>query len=462
MLKFLSIALACLFIHGCGGGDSDASNSLGTSNQTSVSTLNLTSTSIAGKKFLSLSPSTPSTSLSFLDRIIDFMLPSAFADSEELEAITESSDGSTEKVFDQNLTVTGFSLPSSNNSGISYGVFSGAFSVINSNNEPINCGVIIASIDASTSTKCIHIIESGNLPLIPVATIRDGNVDGQLEDFDSVYFVTNGSEGGFKVHKFNGTDVRVVLNSIDGKITKLMHGQFGLYGFDDVTGSGKFIFGNAARGLDYTEDIIDRPLFYKGYILYPFREVDFGDRISNQSVFFDLNRVTSTTFVEDFSIRCSTPLSTQYSAAHDYGVFWISSADGKLCEAYELTGRPEKIAYRIINDSATWSQLKVSNNQLVGVAIFSGETRLIIDSIDSGLQNLAQSRSIDTTDKKAIAELDEISSLSYYSSGITIEGTLNNNPITRYFNTETGLFEIPTGNPVEIIERLGVPTFNLN
>ena len=125
---------------------------------------------------------------------------------------------------------------------------------------------------------------------------------------------------------------------------------------------GPLIFGNVKRGLDYLTTP-DRVIPYKQYVIFPKRPTPYG----NQSVYFDLNDATSTTYVQEFSIDCDNPLDLMHIIEHSYGAFWISSTGGKLCEAYELIERPEMINFRIVNTEGAWSSIKISGDKLLGM-----------------------------------------------------------------------------------------------
>lgn len=456
MTKFTiaTSALAVLLTACGGGGGSGGSSGSGAG----IQSLSLSNPNISTKSYASLAPSTAVTQLSFLNRLINFFLPSAYAVGEDAQLVTEDSSGVVEKIFSAPLIIKDFDLPSVDRNGSSYLVFSGVFSVNTSTGTSITCNLIAASITGDTSPKCIYSINSDESSTIPVATIRDGNVDGYLEDFDSIYFAINKSSQGFSVYKYDGSTVSKISTSAVGKITKIKKGDRGIFGYDDTLNSMTLVFGNNKRGLDITSDLIDRPLFYKGFALYPFRQVDVGSGPVDQSVFFDLNKVTTTTYVSEFSINCKTPTSENTSATHSYGVIWISSDNQRLCEAYELTARPEPIAFRILDTTGLWSHLKISNNVLVGIANFSGTTKLIIEDISAGLTSLGQTRSIDLTNDLASADLDSVSSIDYYPNGIAINGIKNSLPVVRYYNTTSKTFETLVSEPLTIIERVALPT----
>ena len=452
LFKCTLAASVLTLVAACGGGGSSTSTG-----GAGVQTLALSNPNISSKNYVSLAPSAAVTQLGFLDRLIGLFLPSAYATGEYAQLVTEDTSGVVEKIFTTPLIIKNFDIPSVDRNGSSYLVFSGTFSVNADTGALITCNLIAASIAGDTSSKCLYSIGTDESSTIPVATIRDGNVDGYLEDFDSIYFSINKSSQGFSIYKYDGLGVAKISTSATGKITKIKKGDRGIFGYDDTLSSTTLIFGNNKRGLDINSDLIDRPLFYKGFALYPFRQIDAGSGSVDQSVFFDLNKVTTTTYSSDFSINCKNPTSEFSSATHSYGIIWISSDNQRLCEAYELAARPEPIAFRILDTTGAWSHIKVSNNIIVGVANFSGTTKLIIDNISAGLTSLGQSRSVDLTNYLGLADLDAVSSIDYYPNGISINGIKNSLPAVRYYNTTSKSFETLVAEPLKIIERAVLP-----
>lgn len=370
-------------------------------------------------------------------------------------------------IYPVTLDIDYFALPTVIRGGATYLVTSGGFNVTNEDDNNITCNVLVSDYDGSTNVKCLYSVNDDESTVIPVAVIRDGWVDGDLEDFDSVYFVVNKLSGGFTVYKYNGTSLYPVESSDSGKITELLYGQYAIFGYDGTGSSASIIFRNEQNVLEVIDgDIagipdVSKPLIYKYLAMYLDRDtVDYGI----QPLVFDLDQSASTTYSPSVTVDCKVSLANNSNANHNHGVIWISNDNLKLCEAYELDrGTPTQLAFRFLDQSATWESIKISNDVLVGIATFSGTQRLIVEPIDFTLQASypidKSAKVYDFNNELVNANLDSVTSLQYYIDGIVINGIKDGFDAVRYCNTSSGdcIFETLSTPPIILEERTDIP-----
>lgn len=434
MAGALFMILEAAMLAGCDSGGSDGGDA------PQAVALSISQTDITNKGAVALTPDSGALNPSARARGSRALLSSPGEDS---IAVSMDASGTVEPVYSTPLAIKSFSIPTEIRQGEQYMAASGIFTdVPTPEGDTIDCNVVAGSLSGTDELVCLYSAGPEDDPtIIPVAVIRDGSSDGYLETSESVYFAINKLAGGASVFKYNDGLIRQVGHVQNGRITKFLRGAMAIFGYDESGASGSYVFGSERRSLQ-RGTIGDTPLFYKHYILYPMRPVDRDDEVSNQSMVFDLNESSSTNFADEFSIDCKNPASIEQSAVHDFGVFWISSDDSKLCEAYEPVNRPENLLYRIVDEQGLWSQIRISNNVLVGIVTLGGETRLIIDdTIPSGDRGLGDDRVIDTSNKLPLADLDSVVSIADYPQGVLIEGEKDSQTAVRYFNTQTKTFD---------------------
>jgi hypothetical protein len=426
-LLLAPVVVAALTACGGGGGGGAPQNT----------SLGITATNIKQADFVALAPTDrPTQTASLLKRFLNVLLPKAYAD-QAVEEMVAVKDNVVVSAFSLAIPIKDFSIPSAARTGKQYIAVTGDFGdVTTGDGKKIGCNVIVASVEGGEAS-CVFKIASDESSTIPVAVFREGNVDGYFNSADAVYFVVNKQTGGYTLYRYYDGSTSIAKTSNTGKITKMIVGDRSFFGFDETGGSAaSFIFGNVGRG--FREGVtFDRIARFKGYVTFPTRATDYG----NQSTYFMLDTAQSLVFSPEFSIDCFNPSSLANVASHSYGAFWISAADGKLCEVYELVSRPEPIAFRIVNDSANWLAIQVADDVLIGVASVGGANTLMIQQVAPNLQSLTSARSIDLTQRLAEVNLDEVVKLRRYAGGIAILGTKGGQSVTRYYNTKTRQLE---------------------
>lgn len=418
-----------------------------------VVNLNMVKRSLSDTKSIALTESINISNLSLLDNIIKYVINPIYASSNStMEQISIDEDNNVSKIYSEGIDIKDFSIPRTSRSGDQFIVISGRFdNILTSNGDTMNCRVILADLETENKTKCMMKMDSNQRDEIPVAIIRDGNIDGYYENNDSLYFVVNYTEDGFAVYKSNGETVEEVYKADSGKITKIYTGDKALFGYDETISTGSpLIWGSVSKEpLNNIPVLNDRVLYYKGFVLMP------GD--GSGSVFFNLNNSTSTSYSRDFSINCKTPINETYSAEHSYGVFWISSDSSILCEAFELINRPEPIAYRYVDQTGQWIDINTSNGMIMGIVKIGAETRLIYDTISDGAQSLGSSRTIDLTNRMNEFNLDEVTSVENYLDGFVVIGQKNSVGEKKYYNSSTKSIITPSSADIIISRETVMP-----
>jgi len=453
LLSVLFLFCAGLLVS-CGGGGGGGSSG-GVSGGASITALTMTSSNTSNADFVALAPTTDVVHASLLDRFLNSLFPSAYAVLETTDAVTVTGD-TVAPVFSTPLVIKNFSIPFSlKNAGHQYLTMSGEFAGLQTaSGVTINCNLVISDYKADGATTCIYTLKSDEAATIPVAVIREGNIDGFYDAHDSVYFAVNKTIGGYTLYKYYEGQISSAKTSTTGQITNILSGEKSIFGYDASQGSGgPLLFGNVQRGLDVSTTP-DRVMTYKQFVVFPRISTDAGIRSS----FFTMNDATSTSYSADFSIDCDNPTSLDDTADHTYGSFWISTTDAKLCETFQVTNHVEPIAFRIVNTEGSWSAIKVSNNKILGIVTIGGQKRLILDTIagaGSATQNLGTTRSIVTTQKlSSTFDLDDVTSISTYASGFIVKGVKNSTNTTRYYNTTTNAVVSFARAPVELKRKI--------
>lgn len=434
LIIWFATVISISLLPACGGGDSG-------DDQTIDAKLAITAADPVQKKAIALSPIGQTMQFSLYQKAINFFLASAIAEGSDQEMVGISQSDQVEPMYSEPVPVEDYAMPSEARQGDQYLVSSGVFSNLRrADGSVITCNLLVSKFGGDGTVLCVHQLANDELPGIPVAVIRDGDADRYLEDTDSVYFAVNKAAGGGAIFKYQNGQTTLVAQTSTGKVTNLLQGTKGIFGYDVSAASNIIVFGNDKRGFDILTDLLDRPLAYRGFVLFPFREfTDDSGTIRNQSVFFSLNDVSSTTFGDEWSIRCKTPEALSKTAVHSYGVVWISRDKGELCEAFESTNRPEPILYRFLDTSGIWSQAAISNDVFAGVVTINGAQRLVIDPVASGPRDLGSQRAIDMTDDLIAADLDVVARLARYVHGFIIEGQKHGQFAVRYLDTTDGV-----------------------
>ena len=431
----------------CGGGGGGTTQS---------AKLSIAANSIVQKDFVALTPTQgPTQNASVFKQFINAIFPSAFAALEVENELVAVDNEQVQPVFTKTIPIKNFSIPSNARGGTQLLAASGDFSNLTATDgSSIRCNVIVAPINQGDAT-CIYNVAPDESTTIPVAVIRDGNVDGYYKNSDSVYFVVNKKTGGYTVYRYLDSEVKPVSTKNTGQITKMLTGDKSFYGFNENgQNTVDFIFGNAERGIDAgtSEDRIAR---YKGYVTFPRIDTPYGIR----SGYFLLDTAQSLGFSADFSIDCDNPQTLNNIAQHSYGALWISTTGSKLCETYELINRPEPIAYRIVDQSAQWMAISVSDDVFFGIANIGGINTLVINDLELNLQSLTSKRSITLMQSLPQVDLDEAYALQRYAGGVAITGIKASQSAIRYFNTKTKQLETFVNAPPLLTNIAKVPYF---
>lgn len=447
-LKYTMVTTSIVFLAACGGG--------GGGGTTQSTKLNIAANSITQQEFVALTPTQGGTqNASLFKSFLNAIFPNAYAALETESELVAITDEVVQPVFNKTIPIKNFSIPSNARTGTQLIAASGDFSnLTTTDGANVQCNVIVARVDGGDAT-CVYKITTDESTVIPVAVIRDGNVDGYYKTGDSVYFVVNKKTGGYSVYRYLDGNVASVSTKNSGQITKMLVGDRSFYGFNENgQSSAEFIFGNAERGID-TGSAGDRIARYKGYITFPRLDTPYGIR----SAYFLLDTAQSLGFSADFSIDCDNPQTLNNIAQHTYGAFWISTTGSKLCETYELVNRPEPIAFRIVNQSVQWSAIGVSDNVFVGIASVGGVNTLVIQDVEQNLQSLTSTRTITLTQALSQVDLDEAYALQKYAGGIVITGTKGSQVTTRYYNTKLKQLETFAIAPPVLSNVTQVPYF---
>ena len=446
LTKIMVLGLTLLF-SSCGGGSGGSASGGGSS----LTTLTMTSIDVSNADFVALAPTSNVVRTSSIDKFLKFFFSTAYADAETTDAVTVKAD-TVSPVFSKALIIKNFSIPFSlKNTGNQYLTMSGEFNGLQTTSgTTINCNLVISDYKMSGATTCLYTIKSDEKAVIPVAVIRDGNIDGYYDLHDSVYFAVNKLNGGYNIYKYYEGVVTSAKSSSTGQITNILSGEKAIFGYDATQGNGgPLIFGNVRRGWDI-DTTPDRVMTYKQFVVFPRAPTEYGKR----SFFLTMNDASSTAFSADFSIDCDNPMSLEDTAEHNYGSFWISTTNAKLCETFQVTNHNEPIAFRIVNTEGRWSAIKVSNNVLLGIVTIGGQKRLILNSIAEpsvATQNIGTTRTV-TTEQKLLSvfDLDDVTSISTYSSGFIVNGIRNNVNVTRYYSTTNNAIVSLASAPIEL------------
>lgn len=455
MKKYLTLGILELLIIGtfpfC---SNPTDNSNNTNNQ--MKSLNLSGESFQMAKSLGFSKSsnTVSKKKSLITYIQDLIIKPAFAsdittaESHDLLQIDES--GTVSDALTIALPIVDFAIPPEKIESKIPIILSGDFTNISTTSgETISCNVIWID-PINNKSVCLYTITDDESPLIPVTTTREGNVDGYYSDNYISYWVINNISGGYHLYRYDGSNISIIIDSSIGQITNLIAGDKSIFGYDAVNNNGQAFYGNPTRGIDKWT-MSDLPGFYDGYIFF-----NTTGQYGPSSFFINLDNATGTSFVQEFSIDARSPSSDSYIANHSYGAFWITSDTKKLCEVFKFVNRPETIGFRYI-DNNTWVSIAISDDFLGGIVNFGSGNRLVICSIEPGIQALGSSRTLNLSVKESTVNIDSITSISRYSNGFIIKGIKDNVSVVRYWNTKISALETLESEPVELLSVIDLP-----
>ena len=456
--------LCVFFISACGGGSVGGSQS-GSAKVVRTSNLRVSPTSTLD--FVALTPAS-SFGSTVVARLINFFGLEAFADNlngPETLVGSEKLASDVKPILSIPLEIRDFTIPTVSRTGKKYIVFSGDLSgVKDPSGSEINCAVIVAQAESIENPVCVWRKSPGEADIYPTGIIRDGNSGGYVDSEDSVYFVVNKSSSGFDIYKYYKNSLILAKSSSDGKITKIISGDTAIYGFDEYAGAvTKTVFGSYNKenqpglGLEINEISeaknavqVDGKYMVRTNIPNPSNGGKF-------TAFYDLILSTSTSYANDFSADCDVPQSQRDVGNHSYGSIWLSRANNRICEAYILDGRPEKVGTRWVGTAKKYIEVKSINNYVAAIYTEGPEKILVIDAISPNTNivngnEITRPRSIDESNKLSIVNLDSVDNIGIYVNGFIISGMKDGLSATRLYNVNTRSLEESKIQPLSEIK----------
>jgi len=381
------------------------------------------------------------------------------------KVVAEDIDGFLEEVFPSTLNVVDFAVPSGLRNGNQYVAATGSFEVEAADGSNVKCSVLASLLAYDENAECVFDVTDRADSAVAVATIRDFGYPDQYADSDALYFTTNDDIDGFEIHRFNGSESKVVESSDVGRLDTIIYGEGSLFAYDKTAKSNMFAFGNEITGFNMRANtprygIVDlhKPLHYKEYVVYPRREVEQpSGLIILNAVMYNTERGSIHSYGEQDTPACSGPESDDHVARHEGGVFWVGTNTTGLCEMYVyniLDGNDpdgDRIDFREVAENTGFINVKYSNGVLVGIIeVDENPNTLIIDSYEYTVADSRSEYAIDETDKKFETDLDDVTGLRVYKNGVVVDGVIDGEPATRYCNTLSGYcdFNADTGEQV--------------
>ena len=353
-------------------------------------------------------------------------------DSGNLVAVDSS--GAVSSVLDYGLVLSAYSIPPGLTPSSAPLIISGNFDAPTTDGGTVHTNVIWVDPSTNSATP-LYTLQVGDSSTIPVATTREGSLDVFTSTTPHGYWVVNKIGGGYSVHRFDGVNSTVVLTEATGQVTDIVVGTKSIFGWDGTTKGGAAFFGNPNYGYVSVSQN-DYPTFYKGFVFYNITAPVSGGPMS---LFYNLDAAVSTTFGALYSVTANSPATASEYTQYSVGAFWIDDVSKHLYEVFDIDDL-NPIGFRSI-DTGTWASVVASNNVLVGIVDKGAGNILTINTLALNLNTLGSVRTLDLTNRLSAVDLDTVTSLSLYASGVSITGTKGGTATTRYWNTTTGAVE---------------------
>lgn len=375
--------------------------------------------------------------------------------------VAQDVDGFVKAVFPSDLNVEKFAVPTKLRDGTQYVAAAGKFLVESADGEVIPCTVLASELKYDERAECIHSSESGADAAVGIGTIREYAYPDKNAEEDALYYSVNNPAGGFSIMRYQDGSTSEVESSETGRIDTMIYGDGTLFAYDSTGKHDVFTFGNVMAGFytrsnkEYGIVNLESPLLHDKYVIYPRRVSYEGEAKFVNSTSFDTVNGSTFSKAEQYAPVCSGPETPEQIASHNGGLFWIGQNTKTLCELYDviLEGGDERRPnheFREVSSSSGWSHVKYSNGVLVGVIKGDDSNTLVVDSYEYEQRSQRFEYSINDSDKKFEADIDEVIGLLAYKNGVIVEGTKDGAPVVRYCNTQSGYCDFNVDAGVQV------------